>query len=119
MATELFRDPESLTRVTLSEVIVQVPVVRAEADRARVSRNAELSAVQFCLRSQEAQNMSAGEDPLEVPVGDHRQLVDILAAHQFKGLDGRSIRGNGAQLTQSAHHALHAGLRPTFASDSF
>jgi hypothetical protein len=78
-----------------------------------------LVAVQFRPRSQEAQNMTAGEHPLEVPVGDDRQLVEVLAAHQFQRLDGRRVWGNGAQLIERAHHTLHAGLRPAVASDFF
>ena len=50
-------------------------------------------------------------------VGDHRQLVDVPAAHQFKRLDGRGIRGDSAQLIERAHHALHAGLRPAVTTD--
>src|SRR5206468_7282147 len=33
-------------------------------------------------------------------------------------MDGRRVRGNGAQLTERAHHALHAGLRPAVAINS-
>lgn len=61
--------------------------------------------------------MTTGEDPLDATVGDNRQLVDVLAAHQFKRLEGRRIRGNGAQLIERAHHTLHAGLRPAVAID--
>jgi hypothetical protein len=78
-----------------------------------------LVAVQFCLSSQEAQDLTTGEDPLDVSVGDNRQLVDVLAAHEFKCLDGRRIRGNRAQLGERAHHTLHASLRPGVASDCF
>jgi hypothetical protein len=78
-----------------------------------------LVAVQFCLSSQEAQDLTTGEDPLEVSVGENRQLIDVLAAHQFKRLDSRRIRGNGVQLGERAHHTLHTGLRPPVAIDFF
>ena len=61
--------------------------------------------------------MTAGDYPLDVSVGDHGQLVHVLAAHQFKRLDRRRFRGNGSQLAERAHYALHAGLRPTFSID--
>ena len=75
--------------------------------------------MQFCLSSQEAQDLTTGEDPLEVSVGENRQLIDVLAAHQFKRLDSRRIRGNGVQLGERAHHTLHTGLRPPVAIDFF
>lgn len=62
--------------------------------------------------------MTTREDPLEVSVEDNGQLVDVLAAHQFKCLDSWRIRSNGAQLTERPHHSLHAGLRPAVAIDS-
>jgi hypothetical protein len=54
-----------------------------------------------------------------VPAGNHRQLVEILAAQQFKGFDCGRVWGNDSQTRQRTHHALHAGLRPVVASDCF
>src|SRR5215471_18326844 len=73
--------------------------------------------LQFCLSLKKAHDMTAGDQPLEVSVGDDRQLVYVFAGHQFKCLDRGSFRCNSAHLTEGAHHALHSSLRPAVAID--
>src|SRR5215472_5237221 len=62
--------------------------------------------------------MSAGDHTLKMSVGDDWQLVHVFTAHQLKRLDRRRLRVDGAQLTDRAHHAFHAGLRPPVATDA-
>jgi hypothetical protein len=88
-------------------VLSEVGSFPAAGDEERGTKNGFhgrlcLVAVQFRLSPQEAQDTTAGEDPLEVSVGDHRELVDVLAGHQLKRLDGRRSRGHGVHLSKRA-----------------
>jgi hypothetical protein len=38
------------------------------------------------VRPQEAQDVAAGENAGKAAAGDHWQLIDVLAAHEFKRL---------------------------------
>ena len=57
-------------------------------------------------------------ETLQVPIRYNRYLIDVLAAHQLKRLDRRCLRRNCPQLSKRAHHALHAGLRPSVPIDT-
>jgi hypothetical protein len=55
--------------------------------------------VQFSMVLEETQNMPAGKDSFQPPVGENRQLVDILSAHNLKRLDCGSVGRNCPELT--------------------
>src|SRR5215469_2071362 len=78
-----------------------------------------LVTVQLSVRLQEAHNVTAREESLEVAIGNYRQLVNIISTHHLKCLESRSVRRNGADLTERPHHRLDASLRPAIARDFF
>ena len=61
---------------------------------------------------EETQNMPAGKDSFQPPVGENRQLVDILSAHNLKRLDCGGVGRDCPELTEGPHHRLHTRLFP-------
>lgn len=57
---------------------------------------ADSVALEFRVRSQEAQDLAPGKDSLQVSIGNYGQLVDVLAAHQssawMAGVPGVTVR---------------------------
>ena len=63
--------------------------------------------------------MPAGKESLKPSVGENRQLVDILPAHNLKRLDCRSVGRNCPELADGPHHSLHTRLCPAFTVHMF
>ena len=62
--------------------------------------------------------MTAGEDSLNTPIGDNRQLVNVLTAHRRKGFERWGFRRDGVELIKRTHDALYTCLRPVLAVDA-
>ena len=47
---------------------------------------------QFRPRMNHLEQVSTGDDPLQLPIHDDWKLVDVFAPHHFQGLHGGHIR---------------------------
>ena len=54
---------------------------------------------------------------MQSAIRDHRQLVDIVAGHEFQRIQNLRVRSDDVQLLQRAHGFAHGSHVPTLARD--
>src|SRR5208337_809621 len=61
--------------------------------------------------------MGTGDNPLQSAIRDHRQLIDIVAGHEFERIQNLRVRSDNVQLLERAHSFAHGSHVPTLARD--
>ena len=74
--------------------------------------------LQLRTGSQQLHKMRSGEDPLQSAIRDHRELVNIVAGHEFQRVQHLRVRGYDVQLLEWSHGLPDRGAFPTVAGDS-
>ena len=68
----------------------------------------------FQLRTslQQLHKMRTGDDPLQSAIRDYRELVDIVAGHEFQRIQHLRVRGDDVQLSEWSHGLAHRSAFP-------
>ena len=66
---------------------------------------------------QQLHKMRTGDDPLQSAIRDYRELVDIVAGHEFQRIQHLRVRSDDVQLFEWSHGLAHRSAFPTIARD--